>query len=366
MPDFSAADSAYMARALRLAALGRYTAHPNPMVGCVLVRDGAVVGEGWHRAAGEAHAEINALNAAGGRAAGATAYVTLEPCSHQGRTPPCAPALIDAGITEVVVAMRDPFPAVAGDGIAALEAAGISVRLGLMHTEASELNEGFLCRIERGRPFVRIKVGASLDGAIAMSSGESQWITGPEARADVQRLRARCGAILTGIGTVLADDPALNVRHKDIDTAGRQPIRAVLDSGLRMPLSAGMLDLPGSTVLYCNRDERRARLEAAGAEVVRVAANGDCVDAMQVLADLAARGVSDVLVEAGPTVTGHLLAERLADELVIYQAPHIIGSETMPMFRTPTWQALADGAHVAITDLRHVGRDIRLTARLVT
>jgi diaminohydroxyphosphoribosylaminopyrimidine deaminase/5-amino-6-(5-phosphoribosylamino)uracil reductase len=365
MSGFSAEDCAYMARALRLAARGLYTAHPNPMVGCVLVRDGAVVGEGWHRLAGEAHAEIHALTAAAERAKGATAYITLEPCSHHGKTPPCAPALIDAGVSEVVVAMQDPFPAVRGDGLAALEAAGVRVRKGLMSSAAAELNEGYLCRIESGRPFVRAKVGSSLDGAIAMRSGESQWITGPEARADVQRLRARSGAILTGIGTVLADDPALNIRHEAIDTAGRQPIRAVLDTGLRMPLSAGMLDLPGTTVLYCSRDDGRKPLEATGAEVVRVDAAGDHVDARQVLADLATRGVNDVLVEAGPTVSGYLLAEKLVDELVIYQAPHIMGSETMPMFRTPTWQALADRADVEVRELRHVGRDIRLTARVV-
>jgi diaminohydroxyphosphoribosylaminopyrimidine deaminase/5-amino-6-(5-phosphoribosylamino)uracil reductase len=218
MAEFSAAESAFMARALRLAERGVYTAHPNPMVGCVLVRDGEIVGEGWHEAAGEAHAEINALQAAGAKARGATAYLTLEPCSHEGRTPPCAPALIDAGIGEAVIAMEDPFPAVRGNGRAALEAAGIAVRSGLMQEAAKVLNAGFLSRVQRGRPFVRVKVASSLDGAIAMKSGESQWITGPEARADVQRLRARSGAILTGIGTVLADDPALNVRHEDLDT----------------------------------------------------------------------------------------------------------------------------------------------------
>jgi diaminohydroxyphosphoribosylaminopyrimidine deaminase/5-amino-6-(5-phosphoribosylamino)uracil reductase len=365
MSGFSAEDSAYMARAMRLAANGKYTAHPNPMVGCVLVRDGAVVGEGWHQLAGEPHAEINALKAAGERARGATAYITLEPCSHEGKTPPCAPALIAAGVGEAVVAMKDPFPAVGGNGIAALEAAGITVRVGLMDASAAKLNEGFLTRVGRGRPLVRVKVGASLDGAIAMRSGESQWITGPEARADVQRLRARSGAILTGIGTVLADDPALNVRHDDIDTAGRQPIRAVMDSGLRMPLSAGMLDLPGTTVLYCARDEGRAALEAAGAEVVRVDATGGRVDAGKVLTDLASREVNEVLVEAGPTVSGRLLEERLVDELVIYLAPHIMGSETMPMFRTESWQALADRGAVEIRDMRRVGKDIRVTARVV-
>ncbi|MGI9224395.1 MAG: bifunctional diaminohydroxyphosphoribosylaminopyrimidine deaminase/5-amino-6-(5-phosphoribosylamino)uracil reductase RibD [Woeseiaceae bacterium] len=364
MSAFSAAESAHMARAMQLAARGRYTAHPNPMVGCVLVHDDDIVGEGWHEVAGAAHAEVNALNAAGDRAAGATAFVTLEPCAHEGKTPPCAPALIDAGIAAAVVAMQDPFPAVGGKGIAALESAGISVRKGLMGDAAATLNQGFLSRVQRGRPYVRVKVGASLDGAIAMSSGESQWITGPEARADVQRLRARSGAVLTGIGTVLADDPSLNVRDEDLDTAGRQPLRAVLDSGLRMPLSAGMLALPGTTVVYCADDGNRQSLVDAGANVVKVGTENDFVDAAAVLADLARREINDVLVEAGPTITGELLSQHLVDELVIYQAPHIMGSETMTMFRTPGWQALSDRLTVEIADVRRVGRDIRVTVRL--
>ncbi len=366
MSEFSATESAYMARAMRLAARGLYTAHPNPMVGCVLVRDGDIVGEGWHKVAGEAHAEINALNAAGDKAAGATAFVTLEPCSHQGKTPPCAPALIEAGVTEVVIAMQDPFPRVSGDGREALEAAGVAVRTGLMADAAAKLNAGFLSRVQRGWPYVRLKVGASLDGAIAMASGESQWITGPEARADVQRLRARSGAILTGIGTVLADDPALNVRHEDLDTAGRQPLRAVLDSDLRMPLSSGMLDLPGNTVLYCTDDAGRQPLIDAGADVVKVKADDVHVDAAAVLADLAAREINDVLVEAGPTVAGYLLTRKLVDELVIYQAPHIMGSETMTMFRTPLWTAMSNRLSVDIIDLRRVGQDIRITVRVVS
>jgi diaminohydroxyphosphoribosylaminopyrimidine deaminase/5-amino-6-(5-phosphoribosylamino)uracil reductase len=353
-----------MARALRLAARGICAAHPNPMVGCVLVRNGEIVGEGWHEAAGEAHAEINALRAAGDKARGATAYLTLEPCSHEGKTPPCAPALIEAGIGEVIIAMEDPFPAVSGNGRAALEAAGIPVRSGLMQDAAQALNTGFLSRVQRGQPYVRLKVASSLDGAIAMKSGESQWITGPEARADVHRLRARSGAILTGIGTVLADDPALNVRHEEFDTRGRQPLRAVLDSTLRMPLSAGMLGMPGTTVVYCADDSGRQPLLDAGAEVVRVNRAAGMVDVQQVLANLAAREVNDVLVEAGPTVSGHLLSRRIVDELVIYQAPHIMGSETKPMFSTPGWMRLADRRALDIVDLRRVGTDIRITARL--
>jgi len=364
MAEFSAAESAFMARALRLAERGVYTAHPNPAVGCVLVRDGKIVGEGWHQRAGEAHAEINALRVAGDRARGAIAYLTLEPCSHEGKTPPCAPALIEAGISEVVIAMQDPYPAVSGNGKAALEAAGVRVRTGLMEAAAQALNAGFLSRVRRGRPFVRLKVASSLDGAIAMQSGESQWITGPEARDDVQRLRARSGAILTGIGTVLADDPALNVRHEALDNRGQQPVRAVLDSRLRMPLSAGMLAMPGETIVYCTDDARRQPLVDAGARVVRVQRAAGVLDAQQVLADLAGREVNDVLVEAGAAVSGNLLSRRLVDELVIYQAPHIMGSETKPMFRTPEWTRLADRLALDIVDLRRVGPDIRMTARI--
>ena len=364
MANFSAADSAFMARALRLAARGSYSAHPNPMVGCVLVRDGDIVGEGWHEAAGEAHAEINALRAAGASARGATAYLTLEPCSHKGKTPPCAPALIAAGIVEVVIAMEDPFPAVSGSGKASLEAAGITVRSGLMQDAAESLNAGFLSRVKAGRPFVRLKVASSIDGAIAMKSGESQWITGRESRADVQRLRARSGAVLTGIGTVLADDPALNVRHEEIDTRERQPLRAVLDSRLRTPLSARMLGMPGTTVVYCTEDARRQSLLDAGAQVVRVQRAAGVLDVQQVLADLATREVNDVLVEAGPVLSGHLLSSEFVDELVIYQAPHIMGDETRPMFHTPGWTKLAHRLALDIVDVRRIGADTRMTARI--
>ena len=364
MAEFSAEESAFMARALRLAERGVYTAHPNPMVGCVLVKNGEIVGEGWHERAGDAHAEINALRVAGGAARGATAYLTLEPCSHEGKTPPCAPALVEAGISDVVIAMQDPFPAVSGNGKAALEAAGIKVRCGLMEEAAQALNAGFLSRVQRGRPFVRLKVASSLDGAIAMQSGESQWITGPEARDDVQRLRARSGAILTGIGTVLADDPALNVRHEALDARGRQPVRAVLDSRLRMPLSAGMLAMPGETVVYCTDDARRQPLVEAGARVVRVRRAAGVLDVEKVLADLGVREVIEVLVEAGAAVSGHLLSRWLVDELLIFLAPLIMGSETKPMFRTPEWTRLADRLALDIVDLRRVGPDIRMIARI--
>ncbi len=362
MSIFTADDSACMARALRLAERGRYTAHPNPMVGCVIARDGHIVGEGWHAIAGESHAEVNALAAAGDNARGAVAYVTLEPCVHHGKTPPCVDALIEAGVGEVVAAMPDPFPEVGGRGLDKLERAGIEVRVGLMADAAEKINAGFLSRVRRGRPRVQLKVATSLDGAIAMQNGDSQWITGQEARADVQRLRGAAGAVLTGIGTVTADDPSLNVRDAAVDTNGRQPVRVVLDSTLRMPVAARMLSLPGTTLLYCTEDGRRADLESAGAEVMVVAGDGERVSVDAVLGDLARREINDVLVEAGPRLCGSLLEQGQVDELVIYQAPHIMGSNTMRMFETPAWLALDDRLALEIVDARRIGNDTRITA----
>ena len=363
MSEFSASDSEFMSRALRLARRGEYSAHPNPMVGCVLVRDNEVIGEGWHQICGEAHAEVNAISAAAD-ASGATAYVTLEPCAHHGKTPPCTDALIAAGVTEVLCAMQDPFGAGGGLGIAALEKAGINVRSGLMSAESEQLNDGFLCRVRHGRPFVRAKIAASPDGGIAMRNGQSQWITGPAARSDVQRLRARAGAIMSGIGTVLADDPSFNVRDESIDMAGKQPLRVVVDSTLRMPLSAGMLCLPGKTLVYWVDDSRRGELEKAGAEVVKIPGDASRVDITAVLDDLGAREINDLLVESGPALAGSLIAADLIDELVIYQAPHIMGSEAISMFLTPEWTDLADRRTLEFTDLRQVGGDTRITARI--
>lgn len=352
-----------MTQALRLAAKGLYTAHPNPVVGCILVRDGEVVGEGWHQRTGAAHAEVNALAMAGEKASGSTVYVTLEPCSHHGRTPPCADALISAGVAEVVVGVLDPSPAVDGSGVQALETAGIPVRVGILKDKIEEQLSGFRRRVLRGRPFVRLKMACSIDGGIAMTSGESQWITGPEARADVQKLRARSGAIVSGIGTVLADDPSFTVRDPDIDTLGRQPLRVVLDAKLRMPLSAEMIALPGETLIYCVDDSNRRPLTDAGAGVVRVGAVNGNVDTVAVLADLGRREINDVLVEAGPVLAGELISGDHIDELVIYQAPHIMGSETMGMFNTPAWTKLSDRKLLDIVDMRQVGPDTRITAR---
>ena len=351
-----------MTRALHLARRGQYSAHPNPMVGCVIVNDGHVVGEGWHVVAGEAHAEINALLAAGDRARGATVYVTLEPCSHTGKTPPCTDALIDAGVAEVVVATGDPNPEVNGSGVAALDTAGVKVREGLRNTAARELIRGFESRVSRARPFVTLKIAASIDGCIAMANGQSRWITSTDARADVQKLRARSGAILTGIGTVLADNPSLTVRDESLDTHGKQPLRVVLDGRLRMPSSAKMLELPGATLVYCVDDNDREPLFGAGAEVVRVDDEDGRVSVAAVFEDLAAREVNDVLVETGPTLAGSLLESRLVDELVIYQAPHIMGSETLRMFQTPHWTELGNRLELDITDVSLIGVDTRITA----
>lgn len=363
MSEFSRTDSEHMALALRLARLGLYTAHPNPRVGCVIAREEGVVGTGWHARAGENHAEIDALQAAGEAAKGAVAYVTLEPCCHHGKTPPCTDALIDAGVSDVVIAMQDPFSEVSGNGIVALGQAGINVRVGLMRQQAAEINQGFVSRVTRQRPFVRLKMAASIDGRTAMADGQSQWITGPDARQDVQRLRAGSGAVMTGIGTVLEDDPSLTVRDKSL--TDRQPLRVVLDSHLRMPPSACMLELPGETAVFCVDDTNRELLESAGAKVYLTDESEGHTNAASVLNELALFEVNDVLVEAGHEVAGNLITQNLVDEIVIYQAPHIMGSETRGMLKTPAWQNLADRLDLDITDLRKVGADIRITARPV-
>lgn len=363
MSDFTAADYEFMSRALRLARRGLYTAHPNPRVGCVLINGGKVVGEGWHRKTGEAHAEIVALNAAGNAARGATAYVTLEPCSHKGKTPPCTDALIAAGVGHVVAAMVDPNDKVAGSGHSALENAGISVRSGLLQEEAETLNEGFLSRMQRGRPFVRLKMASSLDGSTAMADGESQWITGEAARNDVQRLRASSAAVMVGSGTVLADDPSLTVRDDKVDNDGMQPLRVVLDSRLKMPATARMLGLPGRTAVFCADDSAKGALESAGAAVHVVAGEDGGLDLVAVMIRLADLEINDVLVEAGPTLAGSMLQSKLIDELVIYQAPHIMGSETRSMFATPEWQSIDQRLQLTIVDVRKIGADLKIIAR---
>ena len=363
MPAFSPADCEFMSQAIRLAQRGIYSCHPNPRVGCVLVKDGKVVGRGWHIKAGEGHAEINALADAGDDARGAIAYVSLEPCSHHGKTPPCVNALVDAGIVEVVAAGDDPNPKVAGAGFAALRDAGIAVRSGLMQNVAEKLNEGFFSRIKQARPFVRLKIASSLDGRTAMSSGESQWITGEDARADVQRLRAASGAVMVGVATVLADDPALTVRDEQIENQGLQPHRVVVDSHLRTPPDSQLFNEEGDTTIFCISDDNRAALEVAGSKVIAVPAKDGKTDLSAVLKILAEQRINDLLVEAGPTLAGSLLDAELVDELVIYQAPHIMGSNTRGMFSTPAWSDLGQRMPLVVVDTRQVGRDMRITAR---
>ena len=353
---FSAADHAHMARALQLAARGLYTTSPNPRVGCVIVRDGRVVGEGWHARAGTPHAEIHALKTAGDAARGATVYVTLEPCSHHGRTPPCAEALVNAGVVRVVAAMTDPNPLVAGGGISMLTLAGILSEVGLMEAEARALNPGFVSRMTRQRPWVRLKTASTLDGKTALANGQSQWITGEAARADVQRLRARACAILTGSGTVLADNPRMNVR--DLDT-GRQPLRIVVDSGLRTPADAAILP----ALLACHHADSVARtaLEQAGAEVIEVPGTNGRVDLAALLALLAQRGVNELHVEAGAALNGALLAAGLVDEWVAYVAPMAVGDDARGLFTQPPLTTLADAARFKLADVRQLGGNLRLT-----
>ena len=356
------ADREHMARALRLAAKGLYGTDPNPRVGCVLVRGGQRVGEGWHRCSGEPHAEIVALSAAGDQAAGATAYVTLEPCSHFGKTPPCADALIQAGVTRVVVAMEDPNPLVASQGLKRLRDAGVTVEFGLLQTQAETLNPGFIQRMRTGRPYVRIKSAMSLDGRTAMDSGESRWITSPRARADVQRLRARSSAVLTGIATVLADDPSLNVRMTPEEWGGahiRQPLRVVLDSRGRMPADAKTLTLEGS-VLVITAPGASA---PAGAEHLQTPLGTSGLDLRAVLAALARRGLNEILVEAGPTLAGAFVAAGLADEFVIYQAPHFMGDAARGLFHLPGLTRMEQRKALEIVEIRRVGPDLRMIAR---
>ena len=362
---FSSSDHLHMARALQLAEKGLYTTSPNPRVGCVIVRDGLVVGEGWHQRAGEPHAEVHALNAAGGKARGATAYVTLEPCSHFGRTPPCADALIRAGVARVVAAMQDPNPLVAGQGLEKLRAAGIETAAGLLEAEAIELNIGFNARMGRGRPWLRLKSAASLDGRTALANGFSQWITGPDARKDGHRWRARACAILTGIGTVRDDDPHLTVR--DVDWGAlppRQPLKVVVDSSLETPTSARLLR-GGKTLIACavNEPARAAALAELGAEVLVLPNKEGKVSLPALMAELARRGVNEVHSEAGMNLNGSLIREGLADELLLYLAPTLLGHTAAGLFRLPELADLSQQHRLKLRDVRQFGEDLRILAR---
>lgn len=359
-------DAHYMARAIELARKGLYTTHPNPRVGCVIVRDGQIVGEGWHVRAGEPHAEVYALRAAGELARGATAYVTLEPCSHHGRTPPCAEGLVTAGVARVVAAMQDPNPEVAGRGLKRLADAGIDVRCGVLETEARALNKGFLKRMELGLPFVRVKLAMSLDGRTAMASGESQWITGPAARSAVQRLRAEASVVVTGADTVLADGARLTVRADELgldaeQTAlvmSRPPLRVLIDGRLRVPLDAPFFKAGPALVATCVPPAGQYR---TGPECLVIPGENGPVDLRQLLVALAARGVNEVLVEAGPRLAGAFAEQGLVDEYQIFIAAKFLGSTARPLLELPLTR-MSEATELKITDLRAVGDDWRVTA----
>jgi len=349
-----------MRRALDLAELGRYTTHPNPRVGCVIVQNEQVVGEGWHRKWGEPHAEPLALNAAGAAAQGSTVYVTLEPHSYQSRTPPCTTALIKAGVRRVICATLDPNPQVHGDGVRLLREAGIQVDEGLLAEAAHALNAGFEKRQSTGMPRVIVKIAASLDGRVALATGESRWITGPAARADVHRLRAEVSAVLTGIDTVLADDPQFTVRDAGIDLLGRQPLRVVLDSKLRMPATARMFAEAGETLVF-TRDDRIPHAGSMRASGIGVAADANGrVELAAVLRELGRRLCNDVLVEAGPTLAGSFIAAGLADEVLVYLAPMLLGSEAKAMVQLPALERLSDARRFRLHECVQVGDDLRL------
>ncbi len=380
----------YMQRAIRLAKKGSYTVDPNPAVGCVIVKQGKIIGEGWHQRAGEAHAEIHALKQAheqtAGQAAelvaGATVFVTLEPCSHTGKTPPCVDALIKSGVKKVIVAMRDPNPLVAGQGLQKLQAAGIEVETGLLEAQACQLNVGFIKRMETGRPFVRVKLAMSLDGRTAMASGESQWISSDTSRDDVQRLRATSSVVLTGIETVLADDPSMNVRlsaaELNVDRV-RQPVRVVLDSQLRMPQDAKIASVTGQCVVYttlnvANSDSYPFEIvqgvalpeSADGAlNVAPSRAQGAKIDLKALMHELAKKEMNLVHVEAGSVLCGALLDNELVDEIIIYMAPHIMGDSAKGLFHLPALTQMQDRVSLNIHDVRAMGNDIRITAKPV-
>ncbi len=360
---FSDDDRRHMARALELAERGLYTATPNPRVGCVIVRDGAVAGEGWHERAGNPHAEVNALAAAGAKARGATAYVSLEPCVHRGRTGPCTDALIQAGVARVVSAMRDPNPLVSGKGLDALKQASIEAGAGLMEDEARELNIGFVSRMTRGRPWVRMKIAASLDGKTALNNGRSQWITSEQARRDGHHWRARACAVLTGAGTVRDDDPRLTVR--EVPTS-RQPLRVVVDSKLETPPTAKIFEGGGVLVAAAQEDKARmAALKAKGAEVIVMPNKAGKVELEDLFRELARREVNEVHVEAGLRLNGSLVREGQVDELLVYLAPTLIGDKAHGMFELPELTDLTGGRKLKISDVRMIGPDIRIMARFV-
>ena len=363
---FSATDHEWMSLALQQAEVGLYSTSPNPRVGCVIVKDNQIIGQGAHLKAGEAHAEVMALRDAQNKhpekIQGATAYVTLEPCSHFGRTPPCADALINAGIQRVVAAMQDPNPKVAGNGLARLAAAGITVEHGLMEAQAQALNAGFISRMLHNKPFVRLKIAASLDGRTALANGESKWITNEYARTDVHHWRARSCAILTGIGTVLADNPQMNVRN--VNTT-RQPLRVVVDSQLQTPIDANILKDGNTVIAYANATtERKAALEQSGAILLHLPNEYGQVCLPSLMTALATRGINELMVEAGQSLNGALIAANCVDELLLYYAPILLGSDAQGMLAIPTLGSMQDRIQLNIFDVRQFGSDIRIRANI--
>ncbi len=361
-------DHAWMALALQLARKGLYSTHPNPRVGCVIVKDGELIGEGWHVRAGEPHAEVHALRQAGERARGATAYVTLEPCSHHGRTPPCAEALVQAGIGRVVAAMQDPNPQVAGRGLERLRGAGIDVASGVLEADARALNVGFIKRMETGLPYLRAKLAMSLDGRTAMASGESQWITGPAARAEVQRLRAQSSVVLTGADTVLMDNARLTVREAELGldeemtalAMRRMPLRVLVDGQLRVPLDAPFFQA-GPALVASTRSDKAEVYRAAGHELLTLMGNAGHVDLQGLLRELSARGANEVLLEAGPRLAGAFAALGLIDEYQLFVAAKFLGSSARPLIDLPL-ERMSEARELQIKDIRAVGEDWKVIA----
>jgi diaminohydroxyphosphoribosylaminopyrimidine deaminase/5-amino-6-(5-phosphoribosylamino)uracil reductase len=366
---FSDFDRLAMQRALELAARGLATTDPNPRVGCVIAQGALMVAEGWHERAGEAHAEVVALRAAGAQAAGATVYVTLEPCSHHGRTAPCVEALVRARVARVVYAATDPNPQVNGRGAEALRRAGVAVEAGLLESEALELNRGFVKRMQQGRPWVRLKLAMSLDGRTALASGASRWISGEAAREDVQRWRARSSAILTGVGTVLADDPRLDVRAPEAAGAQtRQPLRVLLDRRLRTPPAARLLGTGGEVLIFTELAAladaaRGAALGARGARIESLPADGERLALGAVLERLGELEVNELLVEAGPTLSGELVRQSLVDELLLYVAPKLLGDKARPLLELPALTGLSEARAFTLLDTQPFGDDLRLRLR---
>lgn len=360
-------DQAFMAKALRLAGKGLYTTRYNPRVGCVIVRNDSIIGQGFHTYPGEPHAEINALNNVNGSVKGATVYVTLEPCVHQGKTPPCSQALINADVSKVIVAMLDPNPIVNGKGLQHLQSNNIKTASNIMASEAAALNKGFIQRCTNNRPYITVKSAISLDGKTALNSGESKWITSEAARKDVQKLRARSCAILTGIDTVLSDDPSLNVRLKrselGIEKEIQQPIRIILDSQLRIPLNAKILQPTSEIIIYTcsNKSKKLSALKDLNIEVIQIETEETGLSLKSIMSELSSRNINEVLVEAGSTLVGSLLSNKLVDEMVVYMAPHIMGNKALNMASMPTIETMQDRIKFKIQEIRRIGQDLKIT-----